>query len=269
MSSQTRPHERLLCVGIDPQPEVLDAWGVADSEAGLAAFLNTIVPLIVESGCRVVKPQVAFFERHGVAGMRHLALLLGELRSHGIITIGDAKRGDIGSTMVGYAEAWLTPGSDFEVDFLTLVPYQGLGALEPALSLAMHSNKGVFVLAATSNPEARATQTALRHDGLSVAQGVVRDLAGWVEQKSASAPHFGVVLGATVNPGDYGLDMASYPGMPILAPGFGHQGATLSDAKILFPGSSPVYAVVARSVLLSGEDGFRAAVAAAQEELHS
>ena len=91
---------------------------MADSGEGLGQFVHTIVPLILDSGCSVVKPQVAFFERHGLAGMRALAVLLGDLRSHGIVTIGDAKRGDIGSTMEGYAEAWLTPGSDFEVDAL-------------------------------------------------------------------------------------------------------------------------------------------------------
>lgn len=269
MGSTASPENRHLCVGIDPQPEVLAAWGLPDSEAGLAAFSSALVPLLVESGCTLAKPQVAFFERHGVAGMRHLALLLGELRSHGIVTIGDAKRGDIGSTMVGYAQAWLTPGSDFEVDFLTVVPYQGLGALEPALSVAHHNHKGVFVLAATSNPEARGTQSALRHDGVTIAHGVIRDLAGWVDHHFADVARFGVVLGATIAPGDYGIDLRSYPGMPILAPGFGHQGAQLSDASGLFPDSSPLYAVVARSVLLAGEKGFLRAVRAATDELYS
>lgn len=260
---------RVLCVGIDPHGSVLEAWGMPDSGEGLVEFVNTIVPLVVDSGCAVVKPQVAFFERHGLAGMRALALLLGDLRSRGLVTIGDAKRGDIGSTMEGYAEAWLTPGSDFEVDALTVVPYQGVGALEPVLALAAEHAKGVFVLSATSNPEARDTQRAMRSDGLSVASGVVRDLAAWVDLHPSTVTTHGVVVGSTLTSADFGIDMTKHPGMPILAPGFGHQGVSLSSARSLFPETSPVLAVVARSVLLTGEQGFVDAVRAAEGELRS
>lgn len=259
----------VLCVGIDPHPEVLEAWGVPDSDSGLGAFVRAIVPLVVESGCSVVKPQVAFFERHGVAGMKALALLLQDLRGHGVTVIGDAKRGDIGSTMVGYGEAWLTPGTDFEVDFLTVVPYQGVGALEAVLSLSAEHSKGVFVLAATSNPEAWATQRAIRSDGVSVARSTVDELAQWVAKHPVAASTHGVVLGATIVSADFGIDMTDYPGMPILAPGFGHQGAPLSGASSLFPATSPVLAVVARSVLLAGESGFVDAVHASEGELRS
>ena len=259
----------VLCVGIDPHGSVLEAWGLPDSAEGLGDFVSAIVPLLGESGCSVVKPQVAFFERHGVAGMRSLALLLQEVRSHGIVAIGDAKRGDIGSTMEGYAEAWLTPGSDFEVDALTVVPYQGVGALEPVLGLAAEHSKGVFVLSATSNPEAWETQRAMRSDGLSVASGVVSDLAAWVARHPTTVSTHGIVVGATLATADFGVDMTNYPGMPILAPGFGHQGAALSSAQSLFPETSPVVAVVARSVLQGGEAGFLEAVRLAESELSS
>ena len=258
-----------LCVGIDPQATVLEAWGLPDTEAGLSSFVGAIVPLLEDSGTEVAKPQVAFFERHGVAGMRQLAVLVGELRMRGIRVIGDAKRGDIGSTLVGYAEAWLSPGADFEVDYLTLAPYQGLGALEPALTLATEHGKTVFVLAATSNPEAWPTQRALRADGLSVAHGVVRDLSQWGYSRGLSPSAHGVVLGATIAPDDFGITMSDYPGMPVLSPGFGHQGASLSHARNLFPSATPVFAVVARSVLLAGEDGFVSAIQSAQRELAS
>ena len=269
MSAERDPSPRTLCVGIDPHPSVLEAWGCADSDAGLNSFVSAIVPTLVDSGVRVVKPQVAFFERLGVAGMRQLAVLIGELRALGITVIGDAKRGDIGSTMSGYAQAWLAQGSDFEVDFLTVVPYQGVGALEAALSLAAKHDKGVFVLAATSNPEAGDTQKARRADGMSVAHGVVDDLAQWVQENPGTKGRVGVVVGATVSLRDYGFDMGDYPGMPILAPGFGYQGAQLSQARTLFPETSPVIAVVARSVLLAGEVGFADAVRRAEKELHS
>lgn len=268
--SEARPTANpVLCLGIDPSSEVLEVWGVPDSPEGLGMFVSAIVPLVVESGCSVVKPQVAFYERHGVSGMRALAVLLQDLRTHGITVIGDAKRGDIGSTMAGYAEAWLTAGSDFEVDALTVVPYQGVGALETVLSLAAENSKGVFVLAATSNPEGWDTQGALRSDGFSVAQGVVRDLAQWVSQHPGTTPTHGIVLGATLSSADFGIHLEDHPGMPILAPGFGHQGVPLSAASSLFPPTSPVLAVVARSVLLTGPAGFSDAVRVAKSELHS
>ena len=269
MSAEHNRSLRTLCVGIDPHPSVLEAWGCANSDAGLASFVSRIVPGLVDSGVRVVKPQVAFFERLGVAGMRQLAVLLGGLRALGIVVIGDAKRGDIGSTMSGYADAWLAPGSDFEVDFLTAVPFQGVGALEPALRLAADHDKGVFVLAATSNPEAGDTQKARRADGMSVAHGVVDDMSKWVLNNSGTQSRFGVVVGATVSLSDFGFDMSDYPGMPILAPGFGYQGAELSQASTLFPDTSPLFAVVARSVLLAGEEGFTDAVRSAEGDLHS
>lgn len=267
--AHTPANTRTLCVGIDPHASVLEAWECADTEAGLASFLSAIVPALSASGVSVVKPQVAFFERHGVAGMRQLAVLLGELRAQGITVIGDAKRGDIGSTMAGYAEAWLRPGSDFEVDFLTVVPYQGVGSLTPVLDLAARHSKGVFVLAATSNPEAYETQTAVRADGKSLAHGVVDDLALWVRENPGTQSHIGVVVGATVDLADFGLDLRDYAGMPILVPGFGYQGAKLSQAKSLFPDTSPVYAVVARSILLSGEAGMADSVLTADIELRS
>lgn len=267
MMGALSPGAPTLCVGVDPHPSVLEAWGVGDSSAGVSNFAQAIVPLLVESRCRWVKPQVAFFERHGVLGMGALALLLGDLRSQGITVIGDAKRGDIGSTMAGYADAWLSPGADFEVDALTLVPYQGVDALEPALSLAEQHGKGVFVLAATSNPEARETQAALRGDGVTVAGGVVQELARWVDGHPSSHHTHGVVMGATVSSVDCGVDFSDYQGMPILAPGFGYQGAKLQDAKNLFPPTSPVLAVVARSVLLSGPGGFVDSVVQSEREL--
>jgi orotidine-5'-phosphate decarboxylase len=224
---------------------------------------------VASSGVTVVKPQVALFERCGVAGMKALASLLGSLREAGLLVIGDAKRGDIGSTMEGYADAWLRPGSDFEVDALTLVPYQGLGALEPALERAHDHNKGVFVLAATSNPEARVTQSARRDDGHTVAGGVVHDLHVWASQRGFPPETYGVVVGATVDTRALGVDMAALPGMPVLAPGYGAQGAALSSARDDFAGSRHLLPVAARSVLSAGPEGLVQAIDGALAEVAS
>lgn len=256
-----------LCVGIDPHPALLESWGFEDNAEGLERWSVVVAELVASSRARIVKPQVAFYERMGLAGLRSLATLLGTLRSNGLLVIGDAKRGDIGSTMEGYADAWLRPGSDFEVDALTLVPYQGVGALEPALERAHSHDKGVFVLAATSNPEGSVTQSARRQDGHTVAGGVVHDLNGWVQTHGSTPENYGVVVGATVDTGALGVELDSYPALPVLAPGYGAQGASLSSARTDFPASRHVLPVVARSVLSTGPDGCGDAIELALAEV--
>ena len=258
----------VLCVGIDPHPALLTAWGEADTPAGLGSWARRVREALSGAGVSVWKPQVALFERHGVAGMAVLAELLGELRTSGALVIGDAKRGDIGSTMEGYADAWLGAGSDFEVDAVTLVAYQGVGALQPALRRAVENSKGVFILSATSNAEAWATQRATRADGLSAAQGVVTDLAQWVDDNCPDSPEsFGVVVGATVDQVSLGLRLAEHPTMPILAPGYGAQGAELRDVRVHFPHSRHVLPVSARALLEGGEGAAAERVASAQREV--
>ena len=95
-----------LCAGIDPSPELLGAWGLSDDGAGLRQFGLRCVEAFA-GVVPVVKPQVAFFERRGSAGVAALETLLEEARTAGLLVIADAKRGDIGSTMEAYARAWL------------------------------------------------------------------------------------------------------------------------------------------------------------------
>ena len=94
-----------------------------------------------------VKPQSAFFERHGSAGIAVLEETLAALRDLGTLSILDVKRGDIGSTMAGYAQAYLSDGAPLAADSITVSPYLGYGSLTPALTLAEVSGRGVFVLA--------------------------------------------------------------------------------------------------------------------------
>ena len=93
------------------------------------------------------------------------------LRGAGVLVLADAKRGDIGSTMAAYAEAW-TGHSPLAVDAVTASPYLGFGSLQPLLDGAVANGRGVFVLAATSNPEGAGVQGA-RTDGRTVAQSIV------------------------------------------------------------------------------------------------
>src|SRR5690606_3902281 len=148
-----------LCVGIDPHAGLLDEWGLTDDGGGVREFGLRVVEAAAGRAA-AVKPQVAFFERFGSVGYTALEAVLAAARTADLLVIADAKRGDIGSTMAGYASAWLEPGSPLEADAVTLSPYLGPDSLADALGTARRSGKGVFVLAATSNPDAAAVQQA-------------------------------------------------------------------------------------------------------------
>lgn len=239
-----------LCVGIDPHPHLLEAWGLSVDVDGLRTFTLRCVEAFAETAA-VVKPQVAFFERFGSRGFAVLEEALAGLREQGCLSLADAKRGDIGSTMAGYAQAWLGEDSPLRSDAVTVSPYLGVGALSPVFDLAEAAGGGVFVLAATSNPEAVALQS-LSVDGRSVAQRIVDELA----QRNASAAGpdttagaLGVVVGATLE-APPALDQLNGP---VLLPGVGAQGATAADVRELTAAAPELgFANVSRAILSQG-----------------
>ncbi|KUG54263.1 orotidine 5'-phosphate decarboxylase [Serinicoccus chungangensis] len=251
-----------LCVGIDPHRELLDAWGLPDSPDGLREFC-AIVLAAATGRCAAVKPQSAFFERHGSAGVAVLEELLGQARRRGLLTILDAKRGDIGSTMQGYAQAYLGPGAPLSADALTLSPYLGYEALRPAVDLARDAGRGAFVLVRTSNPEAAQVQSVGRP---SVA---ARVLAGVGHDNRGQEPcgDIGVVVGATVDLADEQLGLAEALA-PVLAPGVGAQGADEHDVARSFAAvRGRVLVPVSRAVLGAGPAGVEAEVGRWAERL--
>lgn len=239
-----------LCVGIDPHAALLEQWGLDNTVEGLRAFSETCVEAFAGHAA-VVKPQVAFFERFGAAGFAVLEDTLARLRESGTLVIADAKRGDIGSTMAGYAAAWLAPGAPLETDALTVTPYLGVGSLDPAIELAAQHGKGVFVMAANSNPEAAALQTGTI-DGKMLSQRMVDECAQYNRTDDPEyIGHVGVVVGATVQtpPVLDGLNA------PVLMPGVGAQGATMADAEAIAGEIGHlVFPSVSRSVLTAGPD---------------
>lgn len=260
-----------LCLGIDPHAFLLAEWGLPDSAAGVREFALRCVDAAAGS-IGIVKPQIAFFERHGAAGYAALEETLAAARAAGLLVIADVKRGDIGSTVAAYAEAWLTPGSPFEADAMTIAAYQGLGSLAEPLAIAAANGKGLFVLAATSNPEAADVQKAIIGSGENRGSTVAAGIVAGVELINAdqSLGSVGVVIGATVRLADYGIPASALARTPILAPGFGEQGATLRELPALFgPVASTVVANVGRSLLRTGPRGLAAAVAAHGAELRS
>jgi len=246
-----------LCPGIDPHPELLTAWGLSVDADGLARFCATCVSAF--AGFAIVKPQVAFFEAYGAAGFAVLEQTIAALRADGVLVLADAKRGDIGSTMAAYAHAW-TGDSPLAADAVTASPYLGFGALAPLLDSAAAHGRGVFVLAATSNPEGASVQRA-RAGGQTVAQSVV-DAAAAVNAADAGPGSVGVVLGATVTePPD-----VSALGGPVLVPGVGAQGGRPEALGGLGgAGAGQLLPAVSREVLRAGPDV--AAVRAAAERM--
>ncbi|MGW4163176.1 orotidine-5'-phosphate decarboxylase [Streptomyces sp. NPDC004788] len=239
-----------LCVGIDPHAALLDSWGLADDIAGLERFTYTVVEALAGT-VAVFKPQAAFFERFGSRGVAVLERATADLRQAGGLVVMDAKRGDIGSTMGAYAEAFLRPDSPLFSDALTVSPYLGYGSLKPAVDLARASGAGLFVLALTSNPEGAEVQRAVREDGRTIGATMLAHLA---EENAGETPmgSFGAVVGATL--GDlsaFDLDING----PLLAPGIGAQGATPADLPKVFGAAvRNVVPNVSRGVLKAGPD---------------
>lgn len=257
-----------LCVGIDPHEHLLGEWGLDASAAGVREFGLRVVDACA-GRVGIVKPQVSFFERYGSAGFAALEEVMAAARAAGLLVIADAKRGDIGTTMDAYARAWLTPGAPLEADALTVSPYLGVGSLTDTFALADSQGKGVFVLAATSNPEATGLQRSVSSAGGSVARAVADQVSAWnLAATGEQLGNIGLVVGATVDRRDAGLADALTPPAPILAPGFGAQGARLHDLATLFGADSPyVIASESRGVLGAGLDGITRAIEQKKTEL--
>lgn len=245
-----------LCAGIDPHQALVESWGLAYDLDGLTTFTRSCVEAFA-GRVAIVKPQSAFFEVFGSAGVAVLEDAIRDLRAAGTLVILDAKRGDIGSTMSAYAAAYLGASAVAPADALTASPYLGFESLRPALDAAAGNGRGVFVLALTSNPEGPSVQHA-RRDGVSVAESMVRGASA--ENSAALAAgdlgSTGLVVGATVGSAvkDLGLDLASVNG-PLLAPGVGAQGGTGDDLRRVFGDAlGNVLPASSREVLSAGPD---------------
>jgi orotidine-5'-phosphate decarboxylase len=250
-----------LCVGIDPHSWLLEEWGLPDTAAGAESFGRTVVAASRDQ-VGIVKPQVAFYERFGSAGYVALERVLADARAAGLVVIADVKRGDLGTSVESYGQAWLSPGSPLESDAITVNPYMGVGSLASTIALAHEHRKGVFLLAATSNPEAAELQQAVltggAQAGRTVAGSVLDQVAAINSAEPGTAPigSVGVVLGATLSLADFGIDIHAVTESkltPVLAPGFGHQGADSTDLTSLFGGyARGVIVSESRSVLSAG-----------------
>jgi len=240
-----------LCAGIDPHAALLAAWGLPDTVEGLERFSLTAAEALGPE-VAAVKPQSAFFERFGSRGVAVLERVVATCREAGALVVLDVKRGDIGSTAQGYAEAYLDPSSPIAVDCITASPYLGFGSLRPMFDIAAEHGTGVLVLALTSNPEGASVQHARAEDGRSVAGAV---LDGLRALNGAATPmgSFGAVVGATIDTPADDVDLAI--GGPLLVPGIGAQGGTADDVRRIFDGVlDAVLPSSSREILGAGPD---------------
>jgi orotidine-5'-phosphate decarboxylase len=244
-----------LCVGIDPHSVLLEQWGLPVDADGLARFAEICVRAFAGQ-VAVVKPQSAFFEVFGAAGIAVLERTLAACRSAGALVCLDVKRGDIGSTMAAYAQAYLDPRSPLAADVITVSPYLGVGSLQPAFDTANEHGAGLFLLGLTSNPEGPQMQRARAVDGRALAQ-VVADEVGARNAGATPVGSFGLVVGATIGSADDAtvpVDLSAVRG-PFLVPGVGAQGGTADDVRRIFgDGARYVLPSVSREVLRHGPD---------------
>jgi len=234
-----RLHERLrargpLCAGVDPSARLLADWGRDDSADGVEYAALALLEA-VRDVATAIKAQVAHFERFGAAGFAVLERLIVEARDADVLVVADAKRGDIGVSNAGYAEAWLSGRSPLAADALTAHPYHGVASLAPLVQAAREHARGVFVLSATSNEEGRALQRARTDEGERVEAMVLREVAA-LNGRADGQGAVGVVYAANRAAPEF--DLATLGG-PILVPGVGAQGATPADLARLFPRCPP------------------------------
>jgi orotidine-5'-phosphate decarboxylase len=246
--ARVRARGTALCVGIDPRWEALPAslrdrhadgslGGVARAfEEFSLRVLDIVAPLVA-----VVKPQAAFFEACGPAGMAALQRILARARALDLLTILDGKRNDIASTATAYADAAFagvtvdgTRHAVWDADALTVNPYLGRDAVEPFLHSARQSGRGVFVLVRTSNPGAGQFQD-LDCGGKPLYQHVAEAVAAWSrENRSASGyGDVGAVVGAT-SPAELATLRGLLPDVWFLVPGYGAQGAGAKETAAAF-----------------------------------
>jgi orotidine-5'-phosphate decarboxylase len=235
-----------LCVGLDPRlsdlpPEALA--GISDAASAARAFARFCAALLdgVSQVACAVKPQSAFFEQLGSAGVQALAATVDRAREHALPVILDVKRGDIGSTMEAYvATAVGRAGPRGEVDTvlgadaMTASPYLGMDALEPLFESCDVLGKGAFVLVRTTNPGSGALQQLLLADGRTVADAVADAVAAAGSDRLGPSGYASVgAVVALTHPQHARQLRARMPHALLLVPGLGAQGGEPRDLPAL------------------------------------
>jgi orotidine-5'-phosphate decarboxylase len=249
-----------LVVGLDPIPDLMPVELRGDLARFCCGIVDAVAPYTV-----AVKPQLAFFEAHGAAGMAAFEEVCSYSRNAGLLVIADGKRGDIGSTARAYADAYLE-GDPPRADALTVNPWLGRESVEPYLAAARRNGSGVFVIVKTSNAGGDIQDVELSN-GLPVWQHVALEVAAWGADLvgEVGLSQVGAVVGAT-HPRAIADARRLMPQSILLLPGVGAQGGLPSDLTRAFQsGPASALANASRSVIYayrSTGDDFRTAAGA-------
>ena len=243
-----------LCVGVDPSKSELARWGLPDSSEGLRFYCDAIIDAAVDK-VAVLKPQAAFFERHGPDGMRQMREVIAKAKEAGVMVILDAKRGDIAHSAQAYGEAYLGVQSAYGADAITLSPYLGVLALRPIVDIAIARDAAIFVVVRSSNPEGRKLQTKKLQSSVSLSHEVAADIFRINKESGfGGIGAVGAVMGATIGEVEGDLLLKLKRSL-ILVPGIGVQGASVEDAQRVFSQCwKRVIPTVSRGISRAGPD---------------
>ena len=239
-----------ICVGLDPMlsyvpghvvKKSFDAYG--ETLEGAADAIWQFNKEIIDHTCDLipaVKPQIAMYEQFGIEGLIAYKKTVEYCHEKGLTVIGDAKRGDIGSTSAAYATGHLGAvqvGSNayrgFDVDMLTVNPYLGTDGVKPFVDVCNTDDKGLFVLVKTSNPSSGEFQDRLI-DGRPLYEWVAQKVMEWgAASMDGAYSNVGAVVGATY-PEMSRILRKLMPATYFLVPGYGAQGGTADDLKHCF-----------------------------------
>ena len=239
-----------ICVGLDPLishipdyilDEKIKKYGKS-TKAVAEAFYDFNMAIIDKTFDLIpaVKPQIAMYEEFGIDGMIAYKNTVDYAKSKGLLVIGDAKRGDIGSTSLAYAKAHIGVSeisgeklSGFDTDFVTVNPYLGTDGIKPFIDVCNSEDKGIFVIVKTSNPSSGEFQDR-QIDGTPLYELVAKKTCEWGElSMDGEYSNVGAVVGATY-PKMSAILREKMPHTFFLVPGYGAQGATAEDLKPCF-----------------------------------
>ncbi|WP_273760246.1 orotidine-5'-phosphate decarboxylase [Bartonella sp. ML70XJBT.G] len=224
-----------LCVGFDPSHKVLQSWSLSPDDRGLRDYCDILLTAVV-GNAGIIKPQVAFFELYGVEGLRVLKELIENAREQGLLVIADAKRGDIGSTVEAYGQAWLGSNSAFKADAITANAFLGFDALIPMIKIAEETATTVFVVVQSSNPEGKDIRNA-RIGDQTVSVHLAQRICDYNSQslgKNHAVGPIGAVVGATLG-SEAKETIEQLKNCLFLVPGIGAQGGTITQLTNQFP----------------------------------
>ncbi|CDO47403.1 orotidine 5'-phosphate decarboxylase [Bartonella henselae] len=245
-----------LCIGFDPSHKVLQSWNLSCDYKGLKDFCDILLTAVV-GNVGIIKPQVAFFELYGVEGLQVLKELIENAQEQGLLVIADAKRGDIGSTVEAYGQAWLGSSSAFKADAITANAFLGFDALIPLIKIAEETGTAVFVVVQSSNPEGKQMRNALIGDqtlSVHLAQRIC-DYNSQSLEKNYSIGPIGAVVGGTL--GSEAKDtIKQLKNCLFLVPGIGAQGGTITQLTSQFPQSlwQNIIPSISRSITDAGRN---------------